>query len=441
MSEVTTVTGTGRPEPIVGSYFVATYPPFSCWDTADAGAWLDALDAPPAPRTPLGLYVHVPFCVKRCTYCYYLSVDDHPDLLDAYLEALDAEIARVVLSPAIAGRAVDFAYVGGGTPSMLSPDRIERLFGSLRGQASLDDAREITFEVAPRSVTRAKLRALRNHGVTRVSMGVQQLDDDVLRASGRVHRVVDVLRAWDLIREAGFPIANLDLMVGMIGETEDSFLASLDRTIGMGPESITLYPLEIPMNTPLYRAIEDGTVPRPPLDWATKRRRMATAFGRLEAAGYAVRSTNAAVRDPSRHRFLYQDLQYRGADLLGIGVASFSYVGGVHHQNAARLEEYLRAAEERRPPLGRAHALDANERVVREFILQLKLDRVERAPFRARHGVDPTDRFAAPLADLVERGWIRVADDAIHWTPEGRVQADRVLPSFYLPEHRGIRYS
>jgi oxygen-independent coproporphyrinogen-3 oxidase len=429
------------PEPIVGSYFVATYPPFSCWDTADAGAWLDALDSRPAPDTPLGLYVHVPFCVRRCTYCYYLSVDDRPELLDRYLEALGVEAARLARAPAVAGRAADFVYVGGGTPSMLSPGRCEGLFNAIRSHVPLDETREITFECAPRSITRDKLRALKAHGVTRISMGVQQLDDEVLQASGRVHRTVDVLRAWDRIREIGFPVENLDLMVGMVGETDESFFRGLERVLELEPASITLYPLEIPLNTPLYRAIQDGTVPREPADWTTKRRRMRAAFERLESSRYTVRSTNAAVRDPERHAFLYQELQYRGADLLGLGVASFSYVSGVHHQNAASLSTYLRAAEEDRPPLGRAHVLSEDERAIREFILQLKLGRVERVPFRARHGVDPATRFEPPLRDLQDRGWIRIDDDAIAWTPDGRVQADRMLPGFYRPEHRGLRYS
>jgi len=429
------------PEPLVGNYFVATYPPFSCWDEAGTEDWLEALDDPGDPGTPLGLYVHVPFCVRRCAYCYYLSTDTRPERLDAYLDAVAAEAARVGVAPAVAGRGAAFVYFGGGTPSILSPQRLERLLSEIRAAVPWDGAREVTFECAPRTVTREKLRVLRAHGVTRISMGVQQMDDEVLRRNGRVHRVRDVLRAWESIRDAGFPVVNLDLIAGLVGETETSFHDGLERILELGPESVTLYPLEIPRNTPLYRALRDGEIEDVPAGWDVKRHRIAGAFARLEQAGYAVRSAYTAVRDPARHRFVYQDEQYRGADLLGLGVSSFSYLNGVHHQNVATLDGYLAADRERRLPLWRGRALTPGERAVREMILQLKLGRVDRLAFLGRHGVDPVERFAQPLGDLVDAGFAHVEPASITLTRAGLLRADRLLPSFYLPDHRDIRYS
>ena len=228
---------------------------------------------------------------------------------------------------------MDFIYIGGGTPSVLSPSRMRRLLDGLADSLSCQGVREITFECAPNTVTRPKLDELRRNGVTRLSLGVQQLDDTVLARNGRIHLTRDVERAYANIRRVGFDVVNLDLMVGLVGETDESFQRSLERVISMAPDSVTIYQLEIPANTPLYRMIRNGTLDAAVPSWAVKRARLEGGFALLERAGYTLRSAYAAVRDLDRQRFLYMDEQYRGADLLGIGVSAFSYLNSVHHQN------------------------------------------------------------------------------------------------------------
>jgi oxygen-independent coproporphyrinogen-3 oxidase len=281
---------------------------------------------------------------------------------------------------------------------------------------------------------------MREAGVTRVSMGVQQLNDDVLKNSGRVHLVSDVERAFAEIGRARFDVVNVDLMIGLVGETDDSFHRSLDRVIEMSPDSVTLYQLEIPINTPLYRALRDGEIVIPPAGWDIKRGRLAAAFAHLEQAGYTVRSAYAAVRDPYRHRFLYQDLQYRGADLLGLGVASFSYFGGVHYQNVATLRGYSESIAGGQSPRRRAYALSDTERMVREFVLQLKLGRVDAHYFHDKFGVDVANHFAEPLAQFAERGWLTHDAERVALTREGLLVVDRLIRAFYLPDHSDVAY-
>jgi len=315
------------------------------------------------------------------------------------------------------------------------------MLGGFRDRVSCAGLQEATFECAPRSVTTAKLEALREMGVTRISLGVQQLDDDVLRRSGRVHRVRDVMRAWTAARKAGFEVVNVDLIVGLPGETDASFASSLDRMIEMGPDSVTLYQLEIPHNTPLFRATRDGSESPGLAGWEVKRARLASGLSRLEAAGYTVRSAYAAVRDPGRHRFLYQDAQYRGANLIALGASGFSYLDGIHVQNRGRLEDYLDAVERSELPLHRGRALTAEERLVREFVLQLKLGGVEAGPLRTKYRIDPIRELAAPLSRFARDGWLRFDHDGVTLTREGLLRVDRLIPAFYLPEHRGARYS
>ena len=428
-------------EPTAGNYFVAAYPPFSCWDESGAERLRDRLAAHrPAVRPPLGFYVHIPFCLTRCHYCHYLSHADRSEDIDRYIEAVVSELRLWTGTRAMSRLEPDFVYVGGGTPSLLSPERIRRLFEGLRESSAWDHVRELSFECAPRSVTDAKLRALGEMGVTRISLGVQQLDDDVLRRNGRVHRVRDAVRAYDAIRASGFDVVNLDLMVGLPGETEESFSGSLEKIIAMQPDSVTIYQLEIPLNTPLFRSIRDGAETEP-ADWEIKRSRLARGFARLEESGYSVRSAYTAVRDPERHRFVYQDEQYRGADLLGIGASAFSYLDGIHVQNLCTLDDYLAAVERCELPICRGYVLREDERLVREFVLQLKLGRVEAEPFALRFRIDPLRRFAEPLRRCAEAGWLHLDRDAVTLTREGLACVDRLLPVFYLSEHRSVRYS
>ena len=436
--------GCDAPEPSAGNYFVSSYPPFSCWSKDQLGAVDWALEQPRFENNdeaPLGLYVHVPFCAERCHYCYYRSyAKPTHDQTDHYIEALLTELAGYAQVPAVAGRPLDFVYFGGGTPSLLAPTQIQRLFDGVNRALPLDQAREICFECAPQSATDDRLRVLRDAGVTRISLGVQQLDDEVLTQSGRIHRVEHVERAWSRIEPLGFPIVNLDLMVGLVGETDESFFRSLERIIEMGPMSVTIYLLEIPANTPLFHALQENRIEQLPAGWDVKRDRLRRGFERLEQSGYSIRSAYAAVRDVKRGRFVYQEAQYHGADLLAVGVSSFGYFGGVHYQNHASLDGYLQRVTDSGHSRIRAVRLSDQERMVREFILQLKLGGASAAEFRDKFGVSLSEQFAIPLKECSERGWLISDGHGVRLTRDGLLRIDRLLPAFYLPQHLGKTY-
>ncbi len=447
MSTMSRETMTSRPalpaEPATGNYFVAAYPPFSCWRPDCVGAVRRVLARPnlETSQSALGLYLHIPFCAHRCQYCYYLShAGQTRHQMEEYVDAVLRELAQYRRVTAVAGRKVGFVYFGGGTPSLLPLATLRRLLDGVQELFPWTDAEEITFECAPRSVTASKLRALRAAGVNRLSLGIQQLNDAVLAANGRTHLVNDVLRAWDAIRAIDFDEVNVDLIAGLVGETEESFRASLEGVLQLGPESVTIYQLEVPPNTPLYRTLGSPTVYLDLPSWAEKRGRLSWAFSRLAEAGYALRSAYAAARNARHRRFVYQEEQYRGADLLGVGTSAFSYIGGAHFQNEAGQKAYLNAIGEGRLPIARGHLLSQVERLVREFVLQLKLGRVEVARFRERYGMHATDWFREPLACCAALGLLTYDAHAVTLTREGLLRVDRLLEFFYLPQHRGLRY-
>lgn len=429
-----------------GNYFVATYPPFSAWNEDGARRFGQALDAAPrAAARPLGLYLHIPFCEKRCDFCYYLSYEGRLRHGDEYVAALLREMRLYAARPAMTGANIDFVYFGGGTPSVLSRAQLRALFEGLQQVRPWDRAREVSFECAPRSAGGDKLRLVRDLGVTRVSLGVQEFDDRVLALNGRVHDVAHVERAYEAIREIGFDVVNLDLIAGLVGQTDSGFEAAVERAIGLDPESVTIYQLEIPLNTPLYRSLEGehdraGREPAP-APWPVRRARLQRGFELLERAGYTVRSAYTAVKSPRKQGFVYQDEQYRGADLLGLGASSFSCLGGIQQQNVAALDGYLRRVGAGELPLWRGYAMSAEERLVREFVLQLKLGRVDFAALPSAPGANVTERFRPALADLVDRRLAAVDARGVTLTREGLLQVDRLVPSFYLPRHRELRYS
>ncbi len=430
----------------VGSYFVATYPPFSVWsaEAVDRDA-RPALASTADASVPLGVYLHIPFCRKRCHFCYFrVYTDKNAQEVQQYLDVLAREWELYAQQKAVAGRRVDFVYFGGGTPSFLSTQQLQSLAARLSAVASWRDAEEITFECEPGTLTETKLAAIRNLGVTRLSLGIENFDDRILELNGRAHRSPEIGQAFRSARSLAFPQINIDLIAGMLGETEENWRDCIRKTLVLEPDSVTIYQMELPYNTTISKDLLRGTkvFAEPVVNWATKRRWVGEAFAALERAGYHVRSAYTAVKDPSRTKFLYTDRLWQGADMVGLGVASFGHVNGVHMQNADTWESYSAAVGRGDLPLNRAYRPTHDERMIRELVLQLKLGSVRPSYFRNKYGVDLLDRFRDELASLSREGSVQEAsNELIALTREGLLRVDVLLPRFFHPEHVGIRYT
>ncbi|MDQ3171545.1 MAG: coproporphyrinogen III oxidase family protein [Acidobacteriota bacterium] len=430
----------------VGSYFVANYPPFSVWTReAVAVEAREALSRAPVPGTPLGLYLHIPFCRKRCHFCYFrVYTDKNAKEVQSYLDLLVKEWALYAATPAIRARKTNFVYFGGGTPSFLSTSQLQGLVDRLQAIQSWDDAEEITFECEPGTLTEPKLKAIREMGVTRLSLGVENFSDRILEINGRAHRTPEIGRAYDYARSLGFPQINIDLIAGMLGETEENWRQCIDKTLALEPDSVTIYQMELPFNTTISSDIlkKTGQFEDTVATWATKRRWVKEAFAALEAAGYTIGSAYTAVRNPEKTTFLYRDRLWQGADLAALGVASFGHINGVHLQNLDTWEDYARAIETGDVPLGRAYRPTGEERMIREFVLQLKKGALRPSYFREKYGVNPVERFRDGLEAVKARGYLADAsDERIALTRDGLMRVDVLLPNFFLPAHAGIRYT
>ncbi len=426
-----------------GNYFVANYPPFSFWDEASVSLVEAALDAPPAPGAPLGIYAHIPFCRKRCHFCYFkVYTGKSSSEIKDYLDTMLSEARLAAERAALRGRKPTFVYFGGGTPSYLSRSQLEYLFSGLQEIFPWDDVEEVTFECEPGTLSEKKLAFLQESGVTRLSLGVESFDGEILAQNNRAHNVKDIDKAYAIAARLGFPQINIDLIAGMLGETDERWKHSVERTLELAPDSVTIYQMEIPFNTTIFRNMRDsGALTAPVADWPTKRRWVGEAFDRLEAAGYRIGSAYTAIKESDTPtRFLYRDALWTGADLYALGVASFSHVSGHHFQNHRDVRAYGSAIADGRLPLARGLRLTDEERLLREFVLQLKLGRVEVARFRERFGVDIRERFAAQLSALAEEGLLAVREESVELAREGLLQVDFLLHRFFLDRHRNAPY-
>lgn len=426
----------------VGNYFISNYPPYSFWNGEDLAGLPGLLDAAPDGDRPLGVYVHIPFCRKRCDFCYFkVYTDKNGKEVRRYLDAVGAEAQAYVQRPYLAKRKPRFVYFGGGTPSYLSSEQLEQLFGSLRQSFDWSAVEEVTFECEPGTLSKAKIQTLRDMGVTRLSLGVENFDPDILERNNRAHREEEIGRTYAFAREVGFPQINIDLIAGMVGETDAGWAECIRRARELEPDSVTIYQMEVPYNTTLYaRMKDDGSEEAPVADWQTKRRWVAEAFAALGEDGFRQSSAYTAYRGDGTS-FLYRDSLWHGADMLGLGVSAFSHLGGLHFQNEHAYEPYVSRVEGGELPAARGYQLEAEERLIREWVLQLKTGRVDCAAFQAKFGVDPAVLFQEAIAEHVAAGMLIFADGVVSTTPEGLLVVDTLLPAFFQERHRGARYA
>jgi oxygen-independent coproporphyrinogen-3 oxidase len=228
----------------------------------------------------------------------------------------------------------------------------------------------------------------------------------------------------------------------MVGESWDNWKENVRRTLDLAPDSVTIYQMELPFNTVYSQDILGNKIETPVADWDTKRAWVDYAFDEFLAAGYHVSSAYTVVRDPDKVNFSYRDNLWQGSDLLATGIASFGHVSGVHYQNLPEWNAYIQPLlDDGRLPLGRAMRPTEHQRLIRELILQMKRGYLDAGYFRRKFAVEILDEWADTWRQYTTEGLLAVAGDRVQLTRPGLLRVDSLLPAFFEPEHRGVRYT
>jgi len=425
-----------------GNYFVSNYPPFSFWNDEDVPCVNSMINSPSQGTAPLGIYYHVPFCRKRCHFCYFkVYTDKNSNDVRRYLSATIEELRTYSESPYLQGRKPKFVYFGGGTPSYLSAQQLTELTDQMKAILPWDEAEEVTFECEPGTLSEKKLSVIKEFGVTRLSLGVENFNDHILGINGRAHRSKEVFRAYEFARGLGFDKINIDLIAGMLEETDENWSDCVDQVVDLSPDCVTIYQMEVPFNTGIFKNMkEEGKLSAPVADWPTKRRWVAEAYEKLEKAGYTITSAYTAVKNPETTKFIYRDRLWSGADMVGLGVSSFGHLGGIHYQNITNIDHYCDSVEAKKAPVRRALMTQEEERFIRELILQWKLGRVDKKYFQKKFGISVTERFSLIITKWKENGDLIEEGDYLVLIRDALLRVDSLLHQFFLPHHQDARY-
>jgi oxygen-independent coproporphyrinogen-3 oxidase len=370
-----------------------------------------------------GIYIHIPFCKSRCSYCDFATGLYQTDSAERYVQALiiDLQTTRV---DALA-RGVDTVYFGGGTPSMLSPIQLEKILAAVHSRFQIDSKAEITIEINPGSVTKTKLKEFRKLGINRASFGAQTFHDDELARLGRSHNAGDTLRTFEYLRAADFDNLSFDLIAGLPGQTMVQWQENVERSLGLRPEHLSFYLLEVHSNTPLAQHIERGLQPKPDDDLAAEMYKW--MLERACDAGYEhYEISNLCLPGfESRHNTKY----WQGDAYYGFGCSAHSFDGrSLRWSNERDVEAYVNAIENRQTPIVEQTQLSDNERRAEAVFLGMRLMRgINVGEYRRLFGVDIRSRYDQDLSKFSEAGLIEFNGDVLRLTRAGAVMSNEVF--------------
>lgn len=417
-------------------------------------------DSPSAPSSPsplhgsedpLGLYIHIPFCARKCPYCDFNTYAGLDDQFQQTVDALCHEMRQ--WQTVLQGRPIDTIFLGGGTPTILTDSQLAQLFATVYQLFPIAPGCEITCEANPGTVDRAKFETLTALGVNRLSIGVQSFQPDELAFLGRIHNTEDVVKAFEAARDAGFTNVNLDFMFGLPGQTLAAWESTLQAAVRLAPEHLSLYSLIVEPNTPLHHWVENGRVAGPDEDVAADLYEAAMAI--LAEAGYRhyeisnwARSSSptAPISETSmptlacNHNLIY----WRNQEYLGIGPGAHSHLCVRHADGTVKERRW----GNRKPVPSYVKRVGQN-RAVEEFCeeipprlamgetmmlgLRLLPEGVTFARFLARHGVQLSEVFATELANLEAWGLLTIDSERVRLSPRGILMGNQVF-SYFLPE-------
>lgn len=386
--------------------------------------------APSPPRAPIGLYIHIPFCSHICPYCDFNTYQGQEALIPRYVDSLIRDISET--GDRLQRRPAQTIYLGGGTPSLLEPEQVERILAACRTAFALTEDAEVTMEANPNSLDPARLRGYREAGVNRLSIGAQTFNRRGLRVLGRQHESADVTTAYQEARRAGFDNLSLDLIFGWPGQSLQSWRDDLDQILALpdgGPDHLSLYSLIVEPGTPMADAVQRGILT--PVDDDTSADFYEAAIARLDREGWTHYEVANWSRHPdrkSRHNLVY----WRNGEYAAFGAGAHGRTGDVRVMNHLLPRAYIDAIDAGVSPVSNSEKLSDEVQMGETMMLGLRLlqEGVSDAAFRDRHGVGLTERYGPILDELTEAGLIEWDGVSVRLTARGLLLANDVCSRF-----------
>jgi len=376
-----------------------------------------------------GLYIHIPYCKRKCGYCgfvsYPLPSGQVPDeLTDCLLDEMALYHSR------FGRRTVDTVFIGGGTPSLLSDAQISRLMEGIRTHFAVTDDAEITSEANPDSLSREVLTAMQESGINRLSIGAQSLDDSLLAVLGRIHDTVTFLRAFDRAAALGFANINVDLMFGLPGHTYAQWMETLAQTVSLGPSHLSLYTIQLEEGTPFYQAYRKGDLDLPETALDRRMYHDAAAFLKQHGMEHYEISNFAQPGAQCRHNLKYWDM----TPFIGIGPSAASYFEGRRYQNAAALEEWAQGIAAGLLPFNKAAEESVDDAMEIFCFTALRTARgLDQERFHERFGITLKEAYRddpLPLAQWIDEGLLRQSGSRLVLTAAGIDVSNEIMSAF-----------
>jgi oxygen-independent coproporphyrinogen-3 oxidase len=376
--------------------------------------------------TSAGIYIHIPFCKSRCSYCDFATGLYNVDLAERYVKALQIDIQTTRKEEL--SKAADTIYFGGGTPSMLSPSQIERLLEAVHQRFQIESAAEITMEINPGSVTKSTLTNFRRVGINRASFGAQTFADAELARLGRSHTSTDTLKTFDALRESGFDNISFDLIAGLPGQTMKGWESNVERSLALKPEHLSFYLLEVHSGTPLAQHIERGIQPKPDDDLAGEMYEWMLECASASGYQHYEISNLCLPGFESRHNRKY----WTSAAYYGFGCSSHSFDG--HYcrwSNERDVNSYVQIVESGRTPIFEEQRLSQTDRKAEAMFLGLRLMRgVDTREYQRVFGIDIREEHQDDFRRFQEAGLIEFDGDLVRLTRAGALMSNEVFARF-----------
>lgn len=375
----------------------------------------------------LGIYIHIPFCKQKCYYCDFISYSNKTELIEEYIECIVKEIQDLKKSTNIEKYKISTIYIGGGTPSYIEQKHIEKILENLR--EFINPQVEITIELNPGTVTREKLQAYKKAGINRLSIGLQETHDELLKQIGRIHTYSQFEETYNFAKEEGFDNINVDLMIGLPNQTIEHIKENLEKIIKLQPNHISVYSLILEENTVLEKQISQGKLTLPDeqqeraMYWYVKNTLELQGYNQYEISNFAKKGKE------SKHNLnCWEQEEYRG-----FGIAAHSYIEGVRFSTTTSFSEYMKYVNvSKLNKYIQIHEVQEKEDMQKEYMLLglRKLEGVSISKFKNKFGENPIFLYYEEFQELTERKLLKIEGDKIKLTNRGLDLANQVWEKF-----------